>query len=427
MNYQLTPDLAAMAILLVILFFLRRRHPQESVDLWFTGLLFIFLEATAHAFYTPRGRWHLTSHVIALDSYLAAGGIFLWAAVKPLLPRSPTLRYFAFNTPALLALLTTYGLDIRTPGAYLVFITIGLVLGIVSPFVLARTWKLGRAWWLIFIQLCIWLPALAFVSAGLYRDAAYYLLFAIYFITGVVFQISLPAKSMGKVAIVLGLTVWSFVFLLHSWVTNHPRFIDIAGQIWDMQKFLVTIGLMLVMLERQVASNEWHAFHDQLTGLPNRRLFEQRLTQAIHQAQINNTRTALLLLDLNGFKLINDSLGHETGDQLLRHISINLRNVVRASDTLARLGGDEFILIATDLPTDQPVAVIAERSLQRILQALAKPVFVAGNALTVTGSVGIAIFPDDSTDEILLRRLADQRMYQQKRQVSGISKPYSPC
>jgi diguanylate cyclase len=104
-----------------------------------------------------------------------------------------------------------------------------------------------------------------------------------------------------------------------------------------------------------------------------------------------------------------------------------LRNVVRASDTLARLGGDEFILIATDLPTDQPVAVIAERSLQRILQALAKPVFVAGNALTVTGSVGIAIFPDDSTDEILLRRLADQRMYQQKRQVSGISKPYSPC
>ena len=123
------------------------------------------------------------------------------------------------------------------------------------------------------------------------------------------------------------------------------------------------------------------------------------------------------MVDLNGFKLINDSLGHEIGDQLLQRISINLRNVIRAPDTLARLGGDEFIIIATDLPSDQPAELIASRSLARISQALRRQVTIAGNALTVSGSVGVAIYPDDATDEVLLRRIADQRMYQQKRQI----------
>jgi diguanylate cyclase (GGDEF)-like protein len=121
------------------------------------------------------------------------------------------------------------------------------------------------------------------------------------------------------------------------------------------------------------------------------------------------------MIDLDGFKQINDSLGHEIGDELLQHISRSLRNAIRSPDTLARLGGDEFIIIANDLPSDLPPNLITVRSLERITQALQKPFHVAGHTLSVTGSVGIAIYPDDTTDEVLLRRLADERMYQQKR------------
>jgi diguanylate cyclase len=267
------------------------------------------------------------------------------------------------------------------------------------------------------VQICIWTPIWLFASAGSFRDAAYFALFALYFATAVVFQLSLPRKSLGKVAIVVGFVVWSLVFLFHSWVTKHPGYDAIADEIWNLQKFLVTIGMLLVLLEHQVSTNEWYAFHDHLTGLPNQRLFEDRLAAALRQSEYHGTRTALLMVDLDGFKLINDTHGHDVGDELLRHIAHNLRSAIRAPDTLARLGGDEFIIIATDLPLDQPADVIATASASRIAHALRKQVGINGNTLNVTGSIGVAIYPDDTTDEVLLRRLADQRMYEQKRQI----------
>jgi diguanylate cyclase len=175
--------------------------------------------------------------------------------------------------------------------------------------------------------------------------------------------------------------------------------------------------MLLVMLEHQVASNEWYAFHDHLTGLPNRRRFEDLLVNALRRSERTDTRTALLMLDLNGFKQINDSHGHDVGDELLRQVAHNLRAAIRAPDTLARLGGDEFIVIVTDLPVDEPVDHIMDNCVVRLSGALRKPVQISGNALAVSGSIGIAVYPDDTTDEVLLRRLADQRMYQEKRQI----------
>ncbi len=421
MNYQLTPDLAAMATLLTILYFLRRRHPQEGVGLWLVGLLFIFVEAIAHAFYTPAGPWHLPSHIVALDAYLAAGVIFLWAAGRHLYSRTPALLYILISAAPLAAVLTAYGLDIRSPLIFHVCIACGLLFGVISPFVLARTWKIAKGWGLILGQIFVWVPMWFAISFNLYRDAAYFGLFSLYLSTAVVFQLRLPRKSLGKYAIVGGFVLWSLVFLFHSWVTNHPRYIDFASQIWDMQKFLVTIGMLLVMLEQQVSSNEWYAFHDQLTGLPNRRLFEERLATALFQSNRNYTRTALFMIDLNGFKHINDTLGHEVGDELLQHISRNLRSAIRTPDILARMGGDEFTIITTEINRDLPANHIVDRTLERITSAIEKPFIIAGQTLTVSGSIGVALYPDDTTDEVQLRRLADQRMYQQKRGASVTS------
>jgi diguanylate cyclase (GGDEF)-like protein len=419
MNIQLLPDLAAMATLLTILYFLRRRHRQEDVGLWITGMLFIFLEAIAHVFYMASGPRHVPAHVVALDAYLAAGIIFLWAASKHLFPRGATLTYLLVNAVPLAAVQTIYAMDVRRSGPYRTIAACGLAVGLIAPFISARTLRIKRAWWLVPVQVATWGSAWIFGSISMYRDAAYIPLFVIYLAVAVLFQFSLPRNSLGKVAIVIGFGIWALVFLFHSWVTNRPQYIPVAAEIWDWQKFLVTIGMLLVMLERQVTSNEWLALHDQLTGLPNRRRFEERLAHAIQHSQANGTRTAVMMIDLNGFKAINDSQGHDIGDLLLQQIAHSLRHVIRSPDTLARLGGDEFIIVAVDLPIDSPVAQVVKNCTARIDDALRKPFTVAGLELAVSGSVGIAIFPDDAADEVLLRRLADQRMYEQKRLLSA--------
>ena len=418
MNIQLLPDVAAMATLLTILYFLRRRHRQGDVGLWITGMLFIFLEAIAHVFYMSSGPRHVPVHVVALDSYLAAGMIFLWAASKSLFPRRAALIYLLINAAPLAVVQTIYAMDVRRAESYRVTAVCGLAVGLVAPFLAARSLKIGKAWWLVALQLAVWGLVWTFGSTAMYRDAAYIPLFVIYFAAAVLFQFSLPRKSLGKIAIVMGFAVWALVFLLHSWVSNRPEYIPVAAEVWDWQKFLVTIGMLLVMLERQVASNEWLALHDQLTGLPNRRRFEERLAQSIRQSQANGTRTAVMMIDLNGFKAINDSQGHDTGDLLLQQIAHSLRHVIRSPDTLARLGGDEFIIVAGDLPIDTPVAQIVRACTARIDEALRKPFTIASQKLTVGASVGVAVFPDDAADEVLLRRLADHRMYEQKRETA---------
>jgi diguanylate cyclase len=417
MNYLLLPDLAAMALLLGILYFLRRRHPRETVDLWLVGLLFIFFEAVIHAAYPSPGPWRLVAHIVALNFFYIAGAIFLWASGRDVFPRRPFFLYLFVNSLPVVALLTAYGLGLHTPHVYHVVAGCGLLFGAVSAIGIARAWRLGGGLLFLLVQCLTWPAIWHFASVHSYREAAYFVLFVLYFLTAVVFQLSLPRRSLGNVAIVIGFVIWSLVFLLHSWVSDHPGYDAIADEIWNLQKFLVTIGMLLVLLEQQVSTNEWHAFHDHLTGLPNQRLFEDRLAAALQQSRDNNTRTVLLMVDLDGFKLINDTHGHDVGDELLRHIAQNLRSAIRPPDTLARLGGDEFMIIATDLPSGQPVADIVESSSSRILGALRKPVNINGSTLAVTGSIGVAIYPDDTADEVLLRRLADQRMYEKKRQI----------
>jgi diguanylate cyclase (GGDEF)-like protein len=119
------------------------------------------------------------------------------------------------------------------------------------------------------------------------------------------------------------------------------------------------------------------------------------------------SRLALLILDLNGFKMINDTLGHQAGDQVLREVSGHLRKSVRASDTLARLGGDEFIIVATDLEAGDSI----EHVIEAVRGAMERPVLVDGQTMVVSASLGMALYPDDADDSIKLLRIADQRMY----------------
>jgi diguanylate cyclase (GGDEF)-like protein len=418
MRVELLSDLIAMAILLTILYFLRRRHPQKGVGLWIVGLLFIFVEALAYTLYRPSGPFHISMHVVALDSYLAAGMIFLWAGSKTLFPRRGMLIYLGITSAALAALETTYAFDVRTPGPYYLIAACGLLSGLFAPFLLFRTYQLGKAWWLVLAQVLFWVPVGFFAATGVFRNTAYFPLFLLYISTALVFAVSLPRKSLGRIAIIGSFLIWSLIFLFHAWVTNRPEYVKVAAEIWNWQKFLVTIGMVLVLLERQVAINEWHALHDQLTGLPNRRCFEDKMDEAIRQAQRNGFRAAVVMVDLNGFKAVNDTRGHDTGDLLLQHIATNLTKVIRSNDTVARLGGDEFTFLFTKLPVDLPLSRIVEITTSRVEETLMRPFELDDESFIVSGSIGVAVYPDDTTDEILLRRLADQRMYEHKRQTS---------
>ncbi|PWV65526.1 PAS domain S-box protein [Plasticicumulans acidivorans] len=152
------------------------------------------------------------------------------------------------------------------------------------------------------------------------------------------------------------------------------------------------------------------AHFDILTGLPNRFLLADRLQQGIAHARRRNTCMALVYLDLDGFKAVNDSYGHEVGDRLLIAISQRLHETLRAADTLARLGGDEFVAVLNDLTTPEEYVGI----LERLLQAAAGLVDIDGLRLQLSASCGVTLFPEDNGDADTLLRHADQAMYQAK-------------
>ena len=152
------------------------------------------------------------------------------------------------------------------------------------------------------------------------------------------------------------------------------------------------------------------AHFDALTGLPNRILFKERLAGSIALARRNLWTMAVCFVDLDRFKNINDTLGHETGDELLREVAKRMRTVVRESDTVSRLGGDEFAVILPDLPDTEAAAGVS----RKLIDALEKPFHLGGEDLFISASIGITLFPDDSEDADTLIRNADVAMYRAK-------------
>jgi len=172
------------------------------------------------------------------------------------------------------------------------------------------------------------------------------------------------------------------------------------------------IGRMLDLTERKRAEQqmEYQVYHDALTGLANRRLFQEHLTLAIALAQRKRRPVAVLFLDLDHFKVINDSLGHTLGDALLREIATRLKTSVREGDVVARVGGDEFTIVLQELEKKEDAAVMA----QRVLRIVAEPIDVEGQRLYITTSIGITVYPDDGEDAETLLKNADNAMYRAK-------------
>ncbi len=174
------------------------------------------------------------------------------------------------------------------------------------------------------------------------------------------------------------------------------------------------IGIQNDVTERKQYEEQlaYQSAHDTLTRLPNRNLAQDRLTQGIIFARRTNSQLALLLIDLDNFKVINDSLGHNVGDQLLQIVAQRIADCVRGGDTVARMGGDDFAVILTDISQEEDIS----RVTHKILAAIAEPAMVETHQLTVTCSIGVSLFPRDGEDATTLLKNADAAMYRAKEQ-----------
>jgi diguanylate cyclase (GGDEF)-like protein/PAS domain S-box-containing protein len=187
---------------------------------------------------------------------------------------------------------------------------------------------------------------------------------------------------------------------------------------------LMVEGTFVDITERIAAEQRAHslAYFDPLTGLPNRTLLRDRLSQALATARRQRHKVALLFIDLDRFKIINDSLGHSVGDLLLQEVAKRLNKCVREQDTVARLGGDEFLIVLTHLQKVQDAAVVAERVMDEMTASLN----IQGHALNVSCSLGISIFPDHGPDGETLVKNADAAMYRAKQTGRNNSQLFAP-
>jgi diguanylate cyclase len=242
------------------------------------------------------------------------------------------------------------------------------------------------------------------------------ILFAVYFCAAFHFWHMYCRRTAGAIITIAGFILWANVFTvapaMAAWYTK----LHLESEVWNLPKYVVAVGMILVLLEDQIAHNKHLALHDVLTGLPNRRLFEDRLTGALERARRSESQIALLMIDLDHFKQVNDTMGHHIGDLLLHHVGQQLSGRIRRSDTVARTGGDEFAVILEG-PTSRSEAKHVGRSLLNLLE---QPVTLEDRVVKVGASLGIALFPEDAQDEESLCVKADLRMYDAKRGAGAV-------
>jgi diguanylate cyclase (GGDEF)-like protein len=219
----------------------------------------------------------------------------------------------------------------------------------------------------------------------------------------------------GTGLMVTGLTLWGLSYLLttNSWLQLN---VHLQSAILDLPKFLAAAGMILSLLDDYVGRTESLALHDPLTGLPNRRLFELRLDQAIEDSARTRTPIACLVIDVDNFKYINDTFGHPVGDGLLKALAKRLSWNLGPRDMLARTGGDEFTAVLVEAADEYHIRFIAGA----MMAAGCVPVSIHQHAIDVRISIGIAVSPQDAGDSSELHKAADDAMYQAKRRGGSL-------
>ena len=316
---------------------------------------------------------------------------------------------FTFWTLSSLAILSDYlgpDLHVNYAGAWAVAIWADLG-GVVS-------WILAKRRAPLMLMLPLALSGVVMITAAVYFTGGVRSHLWVLYVVPVIFTAALLSSRL--TAIVVGSALLAGATpLLMTWNGPYFRSLLILAAVMALSAHVET-RLLRVAIEEGDRS-EYRALHDDLTGLPNRTLFYRRVRAAITAAEAARSEAAVLIIDLDHFKEVNDTLGHHSGDLLLQDLAKRLRRVLRTNDIVSRLGGDEFAVLLTDLAT----SAAAESVAQQLLVTLQEPLQLRGLGINLKASIGLALYPLDGRDVDSLIQRADIAMYRAKAEQRGYS------
>jgi diguanylate cyclase (GGDEF)-like protein len=409
-DWSKLPDLVAVGLLATAFVAVARQNQTPVSARWLIGWLLIVFHFFALMFAPLPAPIHPLSIFLGTLALVWAGILFMRAAVP--------YRKDTSSVSMFLALLGSYAVYLAalTAGAPAWALNLTAILLGAAPLAVGlssiKTSKHFLRRVVVGLQCALAVMLLVVQNRPNGSDLALNaILFTVYLSAAIHFWSMYRRPTAGAIITIVGFFIWANVFTVApSLAAWYPQ-LHIEDEVWNLPKYVVAIGMILVLLEDQIAHNRHLALHDALTGLPNRRLFQDRLTSSLERARRTGTRTALLMLDIDHFKQINDTMGHHVGDLLLQEVARLFGGRVRRSDTVARTGGDEFAVVLEG-PTTRAEAKFVGRSLLKLLE---QPLDLEGHVMHVDASLGIALFPDDAEDPESLCIKADLRMYENKR------------
>lgn len=417
LRYSSIPYLVAFAALAFVFWSMLRHHARRQVNSWLLAWTFVLLHFAAQVLNLGEGFWGTVLATISLLALELAGIAFVHAASRIDLVQEQPIGMLAWATALLTyGALVVWGVEATLP-YYIAIAVLAVSLSVVHFGVRARrTLQDNILSFAAGLLLALLLGVLVLKGQmGYGIDAT---LSWLYLVAGIRYWQRYEHKTVGVLAAVFGFLAASFIFPIAMMVraTYVPHLkIDLA--IRNLPKFIIAVGILLTFLEEEIGRTEHLALHDALTGLPNRRLLEDRMVNMLERAERNHTRAAILVVDLDGFKQINDAHGHAVGDEFLREAALRLGKVVRRADTLARTGGDEFTVLVSDILQPNGAKILA----QKLQTELDRPIAVRQLQLRVSGSIGVAVYPDDGETADLLCAQADADMYRAKRNSKALT------
>jgi diguanylate cyclase (GGDEF)-like protein len=410
-NWSELPDLAAVALLAGAFVSVARRNHTEVSRVWLVGWIMIVIHFAASIFTTVPGIRGTIAESAALIALIWAGLLFMWASIPYRNERSsPWMGLGLAATNALYVILLQFD-SVPNWALSISAILIGAV-----PLILALSsvhrFNHPLRWGIVTLY-CI----LSFFALGLQAKPQYgrdlalnAVLFAVFFGCCFHFWFAYRRATAGAYITIAGFFAWASVFVIAPLMDIFRPDVHIEGEVWNLPKYVVAVGMILLLLEDQIEHNRHLALHDHLTGLPNRRLYQDRLANALERARRSETQAALLVVDLDRFKQVNDTLGHHVGDLVLQQVAEMFAARVRRSDTVARTGGDEFsVILEEPISRDE-----AEQVGQTLIELLDQPLLLAGQKIRIGASVGIAVYPEDARQMESLCIAADLKMYESK-------------
>jgi diguanylate cyclase (GGDEF)-like protein len=399
----LFPEIFALTMFIVGFRPLARRVGVHA-NLWFLGWGIFLLYLCVLLFDAPH---RLVTHLLAQWALLGAGLVFLLASGNIPKRRISWLLIAEIALPSmLLALLDVY----QVTFAVLLVATCLLFL---APAVHMLARPRQRTMPVVYICACFAIFGIVMIPVALHAThaAQQASLTLVYLSTAYLYYVSADRHSRGVIAATAGFAAWGAICPLSIGIAHFFPAFTIDRVFLDLPVYFVVIGIMLTLLEEHVERTERLAMHDPLTDLPNRRMFEERLIATMEEARIHRTTVACLVIDVDNFKQINDTLGHEAGDQLLRALAVRLSWHMTPRDILARTGGDEFTALLAGVSDEHHLRFIAGA----MMSAGSVPIIIDGKPVDLHISIGIALSPDHADDIDSLRRAADQAMYTAKR------------